>query len=53
MIVASEELDRSREGYCEDSVRGVQGDPGTGQAREEVVLQGSPSQAAVAVAVGR
>jgi hypothetical protein len=52
MVVASEEVGRSREG-CEDLLRGVQKGPGTGKVHEEVVLQGSLSQVAGAVAVDR
>jgi hypothetical protein len=53
MVVASEEAKRSREGCCEGLLRRVQKGPGTGQIHEEVVLRGSLSQVAVAVAVGR
>jgi hypothetical protein len=50
MVVASDEVGRSHEG-CEDLLRGVQKGPETWQVHEEVVLQGSLTQGAVAVAV--
>ena len=53
MVVASDEVGRSHEGCCADLLRGVQIGPETKQVHEEVVLQDSLSQGAVAVAVDR
>ena len=53
MVVASDEVARCHEGCCEDLLRGVRKGLETWQVHEEVVLQGSLSQGAVAVAVDR
>ena len=53
MVVASDEVGRFHEGCCEDLLWGVQKGPEMWQVHEEVVLQGSLSQGAVAVAVDR